>query len=49
MERVMQQKNKFVRVVQTDILLSKCLKLSREHHSLQITVLRSWVSLEAAH
>lgn len=32
MDRVMQQKNKFVTVVQIDISLSKCLKLSREHH-----------------
>ena len=32
MERVMQQKNKFVTVVQIDISLSKCLKLSREDH-----------------
>ena len=32
MERVMQQKNKFVTVVQIEISLSKRLKLSREHH-----------------
>ena len=32
MERVMQQKNKFVTVVQIETSLSKCLKLSREHH-----------------
>jgi len=46
----MQQKNKFVRVVQIDIPLSKsCNFISREHHSLQITVIRSWALFEAAH